>query len=352
MARLSVAVPLRPRQEPLSEETSYSIILENREIRIQRKRVPIGELHLDPNNQRIQFVLALLGRTEVDESLIEETLWKYDFLRDLYHSIEQNGGLIHPIAATPDGKVLEGNCRTVSLRKLCEKYPGDPRFALVPAEVFPGDLTADQLTLLLGEWHIAGKHEWDPYEKAEYIYKAARLLNKTFDYLAYHLRMSRATIEQNIRAYELAKEFLARYPAPESLQKFSYFLESAKKKPLRERLQRDSDFKERFFTWLVDGTLDRGSQVRELAVIVDRPELERKLDKKGFWAARSALLEVEPSRASDLYKAIDHAIAKLRHAAASEVQELRKGSAAKISKLRELYRTLKEVADLSGVRLN
>lgn len=334
-----------------SQESRYTVILENKEITIVRSRVPIGELHLDPKNQRIQFVLAQLEPGEVSGEQIEKILWKYDFVKNLYHSIEQNGGLIHPVAILEDGLVIEGNCRTVALRKLAQQYPGDTRFALVPCEVFPNDLTQDQLTLLLGEWHIAGKHEWDPYEKAEYMYKATHQLNKTIDYLSYHLRVSRTTIWLNVKAYELAKDFLAQYPSPENVQKFSYFLEFVKKKALQNRLKKDPEFKQKFFSWIAKGKLDAGSQVRELAAIIERPELERKLDEEGFWAAHSALLQVAPSLASDLYRTIDQTITKLRQAAATEIQELREGNAAKVEKLRELYHVVKEIADLGRVCL-
>ncbi len=341
-----------PRIQPIGgDESRYTITLENKEITIHRRRVPIGELHLDPNNQRIQFAIAQRRPNEISEEQIERILWQYDFVKNLYHSIEQNGGLIHPVAILRDGRVIEGNCRTVALRKLSKEYPGDPRFALVSCEVFPNDLTDDQLTLLLGEWHIAGKHEWNPYEKAEYMYKATRLCNKTIDKLSYHLRVSRTTIWLNVRAYELANEFLARYPNPESIQKFSYFLEFVKKKALQSRLRGDPDFKEKVFGWIGDGKLDAGWQVRELAAIIERPEIEKKLDEEGFWAAHAALLQVAPSLASDLYRNVDQTITRLRQAAAAEIQDLRKGNAAKVEKLRELYREVKAIGELAGLQM-
>jgi hypothetical protein len=292
-----------------------------------------------------------VGR-KISEEQIEKILWKYDFVKNLYHSIEQNGGLIHPVAILGDGRVIEGNCRTVALRKLSQQNPGDARFGLVPCEVFPNDLTEEQLTLLLGEWHIAGKHEWNPYEKAEYIYKATHLFNKTIDYLSYHLRLSRTTIWLNVKGYELAKEFLAQYPSPENIQKFSYFVEFVKKKTLQNRVKSDPEFKQKFFNWVGTGKFDAGWQVRELADIVERPELEKKLDEEGFWAAHAGLLQVAPSLASDLYRSIDQTILKLRQTAAMEIQDLRKGNAAKVEKLRGLYQAVKEVADLGGVCLS
>lgn len=344
------SVEPKPRTKD-THETYYTVTLENKEITIAWRRVPIGELRLDPKNQRIQYVVAQHVGRKVSEEQIEKILWKYDFVKDLYHSIEQNGGLIHPVAILGDGRVIEGNCRTVALRKLAQRNPGDARFALVPCEVFPNDLTEEQLTLLLGEWHIAGKHEWNPYEKAEYMYKATHLCNKTIDYLSYHLRVSRSTIWLNVKAYEMAKEFLSQYPNPENIQKFSYFLEFVKKKTLQTRLKNDPGFKQKFFSWVGDGKFDAGWQVRVLAAIIERPELEKKLDDEGFWAAHAALLQVAPSLASDLYRNVDQTVSKLRQAAASEIQELRKGNVAKVEKLRELYKAVAEIADLANFSL-
>src|SRR5687768_7222872 len=108
--------------------TSYQPIrLGNRDFRLERVKVPIDFLRLDPSNQRISYVLQKRGGTSSDSDL-HSVLWEMDPVKQLYTSILQNGGLISDPIVKSDGLVVEGNCRTVCLRQLKARYPEDPRW--------------------------------------------------------------------------------------------------------------------------------------------------------------------------------------------------------------------------------
>lgn len=117
-------------------------------------------------------------------------------VRYVYRSVYQNGGLLEDPLVRQDGTVVEGNCRPVVLRQIRQKYPDDERFKKVFVRVLPPNVTEEQIRLLLGELHIAGKIEWSAYDQAEYVWKMNKLYGKTYDFLATHLRWSRSKLFQ------------------------------------------------------------------------------------------------------------------------------------------------------------
>src|SRR5437762_4908069 len=133
--------------------TTVSIRLGNRDFALERKKVKVEFLKLDPHNQRLSHTLRVHGTVATDTDL-HKLLWKQDAVKDLYESIYNNGGLIEDPVIRRDGVVVEGNCRTVALRELQKKYPADDRFEEVFAKMLPDDVTEEQLMMLLGELHV------------------------------------------------------------------------------------------------------------------------------------------------------------------------------------------------------
>jgi len=176
-------------------KVSQTIRLGNRDFELEGKKVPVDFLRLDPSNQRLSYLLRRSGAASTDEQL-HKMIWDMDQVKDLYNSIYQNGGLIQDPIVRRNGTVVEGNCRTVCLRELHLKYPDDPRWAEVYVQLLPAEVTDEQLTMLLGELHIAGRIEWRAFEQAEYVWKMNKIYGKTYDFLASHLRWSLSRLAQ------------------------------------------------------------------------------------------------------------------------------------------------------------
>ena len=170
-----------------TEESQQTIRLGNRDFQLERARVPISFLKLDPGNQRVSYLIRKRSLNATDADL-HTLIWEMDPVKDLYNSIYQNGGLIVEPIVQRDGLVVEGNCRTVCLRELAKRYPDDPRWREVYVQKLPAEVTDEQLTMLIGELHIAGKIEWRAFEQAEYVWKMNSLYGKTYDFLAAHLK--------------------------------------------------------------------------------------------------------------------------------------------------------------------
>jgi hypothetical protein len=339
-------------REPIGNGNVLSFRLGNADFEVSRELWSVDKLRLDPGNQRLSYLLRQhkKGPTVSDREL-HKMLWDLDSVKALYQSVYQNGGLLEDPVVRADGTVLEGNCRTVVSRELKKKYPDDQRFQRVFVRVLPPNVTEEQISLLIGELHIAGKIEWRAFDQAEYVWKMSKHFGKTYDFLATHLRWSRSKLSQKIGAYEETKAYLERTGDPQGINRFSHFEEFMRKKQLRDRLEQEPDFIKKFSQWILDGKLPDSKDVRDLPAILDNPDAQRKLEKEGIRAARLVLQEANPSIVSNLYSAIDEASAQLETMSMQEAKALQQGNEAKKDKLQRLAAALRQVEEFARIKI-
>src|SRR3954469_12402583 len=131
-------------------KTNESIRIQGRDIPFARRTVSIDSIDLDPKNPRVQYLVGQRA-TGVSQEDLHNLIWAKDSVKALAESIFQNGGVYEPLILQVKGNrfvAREGNCRTVAGRHLAEEHPGDARFATVPAMVFEGELTDEDLAVL------------------------------------------------------------------------------------------------------------------------------------------------------------------------------------------------------------
>jgi len=325
-----------------------SIKLGNRDFELERSMVPLGFLRLDSENQRLSFLLKRANLPTSDEQL-HALLWEMDAVKDLYNSILQNGGLINDPLVKRNGLVVEGNCRTVCLRELHRRFPEDLRWQSVNVQLLPESATDEQLAMLIGELHIAGKIEWRAFEQAEYVWKMNKLYGKTHDFLAAHVRWSRSKLQQKIAAYEETKVYLEATGDPEGINRFSHFEELMKKKELRDKREDDPGFMEDFRTWVREGRFPDAKDVRELPDILTNEAALNAFTDGGAVAARQVLQQRNPALVSSLWATVDRAISELRGAPLLEIEDLQRRHPAKLEKLEELRAAIDTVKRHAGL---
>lgn len=329
-----------------------TIRIQGRNVPVERGRLPIDALTLDPQNPRIQY---LIGRQPepITQERLDELLWGKDQVKALSQAIKQNGGVYDAIIVQKiDGRYLvrEGNSRTVATKHLAEQHPGDARYATVPAMIFDEQLTDDDIAVLLTDMHVTGKIRWDAYEQAKQVSDLYNVQGKTYDWLATHLRLSKSKITQDLKAYGWTTDYLEQHPEPKNIEKFSFFLEVARKKDLAERYNSDLEFSQQFNSWLMDGKLTDSKQVRQLETILANPQATKVLTDDGFNAAATVLIREDPALGSDLYESVKRATEKLKKAPADEIHDLADNKQ-KILMLRNLRRAIDDLATLAEVEL-
>lgn len=329
------------------------ITLDGKRVQVQSVDLPLDDVYLDPRNPRIANTVSIALSVEGDElqRKLEALLWDDSDVRDLYRQVLVNHGLVERIIVRQNGKVVEGNCRTVVYRKLREKHPKDPRWSVIPARLLPSDIADRDIAILLGEMHVAGKNTWTPFEKAGHVYSMHNEFALVQDEIALRLRMSKSKVNQLIRAFDMMKnKYLPKYPGPASSRKFSYFEELFKKPELREWMTSTYDAEEKFIDWIGKGKLDQGVQVRELYPILEDPDAVEALTNEGFLAAQKVLAEDNPVITSKLFKRMVEMTEALRKAQLDDVQRVRKSNTSKARRIvSDLSESLEHFVELCGI---
>ena len=127
-----------------------------------------------------------IGGEEPSQAEIEEHMCNLDHVKQLRLSIESNGGLIDPlIVRDGDYTVLEGNSRLAAYRLLCRTD------AITWGKVLPADIDDDAIFALLGQYHIIGRKDWDPFEQANYLFRRHQQTRLPVEYMAQELGISK-----------------------------------------------------------------------------------------------------------------------------------------------------------------
>lgn len=140
-------------------------------------------------NPRVYSVLNIDGE-EPSQIEIEEHMCNLDHVKQLRLSIESNGGLIDPlIVRDGDYTVLEGNSRLAAYRLLCRTDA--ITWGKVKCKVLPADIDDAAIFALLGQYHIIGRKDWDPFEQANYLFRRYQQTRLPVEYMAQELGISK-----------------------------------------------------------------------------------------------------------------------------------------------------------------
>ncbi len=326
----------------MDNNADNTIRLGNQDFILTREKRKISDIKLDPENQRVSFRRQDEKMSGKDKDL-QDWLWEFDYVKELYQSIYQNGGLIEDPIINSDNVVVEGNCRIVALRELHKKYKNDERFLQLYVRVLPKNATKEQTALLLGELHIAGKSQWSAYEQAEYVWKMNKKFHQPYDYLSSHLRWSKNKLVQKISAYQETKSYLEKTRDPQGVKRFSFFEEFMKKKSLRDKKD-DRGFMDTFGKWIWNGKIKEAINVRSLPKILENEAAFEIFQTQGIEAAKAILKSLDPSMTSNLWSSVDQATAELKSMALDEINALKKeGSNLRLEKFNKLKMAIKEV---------
>jgi hypothetical protein len=133
------------------------------------KDIEQSKLKFFVDNPRIYSFVRGDGNIPSQIEIYNELL-THEHVRVLKDDIVANGGLMDPLIVRDDDLVvLEGNSRLAAYRFLASKDP--LRWTKVRCTVLPADIDDKLVFALLGQYHVKGKKDWVPYEKAGFLYR-------------------------------------------------------------------------------------------------------------------------------------------------------------------------------------
>lgn len=246
-----------------SEWIQDTLTIGGREIQVRRGTMPQQELQFYPDNPRIYSIIRA-GEITPSQSEIEERLSKLDHVKQLVQSIRTTGGLTDPlIVRDGDLMVLEGNSRLAAYRLLAKPNPIE--WGTVKVLLLPEDIAENLVFALLGQYHIIGRQDWQPYEQAGYLYRRVENQKSSETSVANELGLTRARVRNLIAVYRFMVDH-----EDNNVDRWSYYEEYLKSRPIKKARSDHPNLDERFVTAVKSGEISMAIEVREKVARVAR----------------------------------------------------------------------------------
>lgn len=229
-----------------------------------------SKLKFFPENPRVYSVLNI-GDEKPSQEQIEEVMCKDDRIKQLKESIKSNGGLIEPVFVRDgDMVVLEGNSRLAAYRLLNKQDP--IKWAKLKVTLLPADIPDSAVFTLLGQFHIIGRKDWNPYEQAGYLYRTINDSNKPIEILATELGITTSYIKKLIDVYEYMIEHDDNHPS-----KWSYYEEMLKNRGIKKAFDEVPGLEDKIVSDIKNNNIRMAIDIRKLG---DVSKVNDKLSRK------------------------------------------------------------------------
>lgn len=237
-----------------------TLIIGKQEYTVEVRDLNQADLLFYPENPRVYSVLNMMGGDPTQEE-IENHMCGLDHVKQLKVSIESNGGLIDPLVVRDgDFTVLEGNSRLAAYRLLCAVDP--VKWGKVRCKILPGDINDSAIFTLLGQYHIIGRKDWEPFEQAHYLYRRHLQTKIPVAYMAQELGLSKQKAEKMIQVIEFMIEH-------DDLNKrhWSYYEEYLKNASIKKYRQTNPDIDDTIAEAVRTDTIKEAADMRKLGQI-------------------------------------------------------------------------------------
>lgn len=180
--------------------TEDYITIRGMKVRTKNTRLPVNKLKFYPDNPRIYSAIGAADKPPTQEE-IHAKLSRMDHVKELIQDIKLNGDLIDPIIVKSGTyEVLEGNSRLAAYRELASVDP--IKWGKMRSVVLPQDIDDALVFALLGQYHIKGKKDWQPYEQAGFLQRRHKQQEVPIDQLAHELGINPGDARTLVGTYE------------------------------------------------------------------------------------------------------------------------------------------------------
>jgi hypothetical protein len=311
----------------MGQNAIVEIVVRGEHIKTEIAELPVESLSFWPDNPRVIAVVAEnRGFGPVTQDQIDAKLWEQDYVHVLSGDIEEHGGLIDEIVVQAN-TVLEGNLRLCAYRHLLKRARERNDSAAIAtwshmrARIMPSELRPELVFALLGKWHITGKQQWTPYEKAAFMRRMSSDFRWTDERVADSVGQTVKSVQDNIQAYNLMTD-----NGCQKFDKFSHFYELVKNKRLDELKPELPDLVKKTVEAIMDDRFGRAEEIRDLHKVVKDKAARRQFFEEGcsFSDAFETAKEHHPENADSFFKHMKKVTEDLRDCPTECVEEIRK----------------------------
>lgn len=226
-------------------------------------------LNFYTKNPRVYNVLNENDK-EPSQSQIEEYMCKSEHVKQLKQTIQSNGGLIDPIIVKDgDFTVLEGNSRLAAYRLLCKSDP--VRWGKIKCKLLPQDIDDKSIFMLLGQYHVIGRKDWDPFEQADYLFRRIQVTDQTVEEIAGELGLSKQRVEKMVEVIRFMREH-------DDLTKsnWSYYDEYLKDRAIKKYRETSPDIDDAIVNQIKSKEIKQAQDIRKLGKIAKQTDKSSK----------------------------------------------------------------------------
>lgn len=228
-----------------------------REFEVEEAERYIKELKYYPENPRVYSLLYAHGGDEPSQEEIENLMFSRDHVKELKEDIRRNG-LLDPIIIKGD-IVLEGNSRLAAHRML-DKEGSSLEWKTINCLVLPDDIEDTYIFALLGKYHIKGRTDWDPYEKASYLYRRNTLTKIPISAMARELDLKESEVKKMIDVIEMMVKH-----NDDNKRHYSHYEEYVKSSALKIYRATNPDIDDTVANSIKKGEIREAADIRKLA---------------------------------------------------------------------------------------
>jgi hypothetical protein len=258
------------KSDELPKPVKDTLVIRNKEIPITIEFLPQISLSFYLENPRVYSVVRAENEEPSQED-IEAELRQREHVRRLKIEIESNGGLMDAVIVRGTTReVIEGNSRLAAYRTLAETDP--IKWAYMKCNVLPDDIDESLIAALLGQYHLAGKAQWFPYEQAGFLHRRYHRHKRDIEALKQEMPLSRATIKLYIDTYQFMLD-----QKDNTQDRWSYYYEYLKSGKIRKARKRFPDFDDVLIEKIKNNEMTAQDLRDKLPVICDSPKTLRKL---------------------------------------------------------------------------
>ncbi len=255
----------------MSPDEDY-ILIRQKKIPAAAREIPHEDLKFWPDNPR---VYSLLDRStaEPDQDAIYRAMLKLEHVKSLRHDILYNGGLIDPIIVRDgDYVVIEGNSRLAAYRSLAANDPA--KWNSVRCRVLPADILDADVYAMLGQYHVKGKKDWAPYEKAGFVYRRCTDQRIDIPDVARELGVSPQQIRHLVDVFQFMKD-----NGDYNRERWSHYDELLKSRKIKKARDEIADFEGKVVDLIKSGSV-RAVDIRDqLPTICQAPKILKKFSR-------------------------------------------------------------------------
>lgn len=317
---------------------------------IEMDDIDLDLIDLDPDNPRLGYWKDIQEKDKFSQKEISSALVFEDEegIRKLRLNIEVNEGIINPIWVIRVGErylAIDGNTRIQIYRDLRRKYPQKPGYKSIKCRILPESTDEKAVEFIRLNEHLRGVNDWEVYVRAKMLYTLYYKRGYSYEELQNKTKLAQNQIIRWMEAYKnMNEQFLPQYgEQPDSLRKFSYFVEFENPK-IKQGIDKLNLGVKDFCKWVGEGQIRRAQDVRDLKKILDSEKSKKQLVEKGYSYAVEELATVRPGFRSKLFDSIEEVISGLKNMTRLEEEEIQEeDTSARRNLLKELHKELSKI---------